>query len=104
MGRLYDKKRWHRVRARKLARDVVCEGCGEKPSAHVDHITPLDDGGKPYDVANMQSLCAACHNAKTAANKAGKRWIRPLHLGCHADGSPRDPQHPWGVPSLQPVG
>ena len=32
----------------------------------VDHITPIRDGGAVLDGDNLQSLCRACHDAKTA--------------------------------------
>lgn len=32
-----------------------------------DHITPLSQGGKRLDPANVQPLCHACHNRKTAS-------------------------------------
>lgn len=94
MSRLYDRQRWHRVRARELARDPVCEGCEEQASMHVDHITPLDQGGAPYDPENLQALCIPCHNEKTAADKAGRPWVRPRDRGCDVDGNPRV-REPW---------
>ncbi|MEZ3117918.1 HNH endonuclease signature motif containing protein [Halobaculum sp. MBLA0147] len=33
---------------------------------HVDHITPIADGGHPYDPGNLQTLCSECHSEKTA--------------------------------------
>jgi hypothetical protein len=92
-GRLYDRQRWHRVSKRKLARDPICEGCGEQASRHVDHIVPLDQGGAQFDPANLQSLCIPCHTDKTAFDKAGRTWIRPMHRGCDVDGYPRDPMY-----------
>lgn len=35
---------------------------------HVDHITPLAEGGDRYDPANMQSLCEPHHTTKTTAD------------------------------------
>ena len=104
-GRLYDKRRWHRVRERALARGPVCEGCGEQSSRHVDHIVPLDCGGPPYDPTNLQALCIPCHTEKTACDKSGTRWIRPVHRGCDVNGFPLDPaarEAGGGVRSLQP--
>jgi 5-methylcytosine-specific restriction protein A len=89
MTRLYDLRRWHRVRKRKLMRDPICEGCNERPSRHVDHIVPLDKGGGAYDPSNLQALCIPCHNKKTGCDKAGKQWLKPINRGCNADGSPR---------------
>lgn len=33
----------------------------------VDHITPISEGGHPFDPANLQTLCEECHQEKTAA-------------------------------------
>lgn len=32
----------------------------------VDHITPVAEGGHPFDPANLQTLCEDCHGDKTA--------------------------------------
>jgi 5-methylcytosine-specific restriction endonuclease McrA len=42
----------------------------------VDHIIELKDGGAPLSEDNAMSLCARCHNQKTADEKrkrAGNR-------------------------------
>ncbi|MFW5655477.1 MAG: HNH endonuclease signature motif containing protein [Roseicyclus sp.] len=31
----------------------------------MDHIAPLRDGGAPFDLGNLQTLCPACHARKT---------------------------------------
>lgn len=36
----------------------------------VDHIHPLVAGGLTLDESNLQSLCAKCHAAKTAEDRA----------------------------------
>jgi 5-methylcytosine-specific restriction endonuclease McrA len=36
----------------------------------VDHITPIAEGGHPFDPANLQTLCSACHQEKTAAENS----------------------------------
>ena len=33
----------------------------------VDHIIPLDLGGAPWALSNVQVLCVGCHIAKTRA-------------------------------------
>lgn len=33
----------------------------------VDHITPVSEGGHPFDPGNLQTLCEECHKDKTAA-------------------------------------
>lgn len=32
----------------------------------VDHITPVSEGGHPFDPGNLQTLCVDCHQEKTA--------------------------------------
>ena len=31
----------------------------------VDHIRPVQGGGDPYDLANLQTLCRSCRISKT---------------------------------------
>jgi len=100
LSRIYDTARWKRVRARQLAREPLCRACralGHTVEAeHVDHRKAIEDGGAPFDPANLQSLCHTHHSLKTnAVEKRGlslEEWER---RGCFSDGSPRDPQHPW---------
>ena len=35
----------------------------------VDHILRVQDGGAPYDLANLQTLCRGCHVGKTSAER-----------------------------------
>lgn len=59
-------------RSRELGDDDTAD-MDEVPEAptdsflHVDHITPIDAGGHPFDATNLQTLCKHCHRAKTAA-------------------------------------
>lgn len=64
----YDAK-WRRIRAAFLKAHPNCDACGA-PASHVDHRTPLRDGGSnKWD--NLQPLCASCHSRKTAAQDGG---------------------------------
>lgn len=65
-ARVYGTKRWRILRARKLKADPVCEECGDALATEVDHITPLEEGGRPFAWGNLQSLDAQCHGRKTA--------------------------------------
>jgi len=59
---------WRRLRKLVLARDCyLCQLCLQPAgkSAHVDHIVPRSRGGKD-SLDNLQTLCACCHNRKTA--------------------------------------
>lgn len=63
---------WKARRLRILRRDAfVCRACSRVTygqAAHVDHITPLEEGGTDCD-ENLQTLCSACHGAKTRAEQ-----------------------------------
>jgi len=52
--------RWQKVRKIQLERSPLCS-CGA-PAAHAHHVKPLSDHPELcYSMANLQSLCAACH-------------------------------------------
>ena len=63
--------RWRRARAAYLRRHPLCVTCGAagrlEPATVVDHVVPHRDApGLFWDRANWQSMCKACHDAKTA--------------------------------------
>lgn len=62
----YASKHWRLVRDLILLRDPVCRasGCNAR-STDVDHITPISQGGPPFQASNLQGLCHAHHSAKT---------------------------------------
>ena len=73
-GTEWDKRR---LRIRRRDNDLCQEclrqgritGVGDKPfSAFCDHIVPKVDGGTDAD-ENLQTLCRACHTAKTDREK-----------------------------------
>lgn len=99
-GRIYDTRRWKRVKARQLAREPFCRACAsdgiETLAQEVDHVLPVEQGGAPFATDNLQSLCSTHHSIKTGAfDKQGKSWTEWEYRGCFPDGSPRDPEHPW---------
>ena len=67
-------RRWAQVRRAVFERDgwrcVLCRRAGR---LECDHITPMRRGGDPWDPANLQSLCRACHVDKTRGD-----WRPPL--------------------------
>ena len=69
---------WRRFREWFVRRHPLCEMCEREGRTErtviVDHIRELKDGGARYDEGNVQSLCRACHNKKTAQEmkKRGK--------------------------------
>ena len=60
-------RRWERLRAAILARDVFCqaEGCA-RLATQIDHRLAKRHGGSD-DPSNLQGLCDSCHSRKTAA-------------------------------------
>ena len=63
--------KWRRVRRAYLKAHPYCVKCllrgVIKRAAVVDHITPHQgDERLMWDAKNYQSLCASCHNKKTA--------------------------------------
>jgi 5-methylcytosine-specific restriction enzyme A len=94
--RLYDLREWKRVRAEHLTREPLCVLClaaGRKtPGHHVDHITPISQGGEWFDSSNLQSLCHECHSLKTLGDKG-----HAVRMGASTAGNPIDPAHPWNA-------
>lgn len=87
---VYNSARWQHVRAMKLRKTPLCEYCQpgrQKVATEVDHFKPIENGGAPFDMANLRSTCKSCHSQKTAHGEV-------LH-GCDENGMPRDPRHPW---------
>lgn len=75
--RFYHRAPWKRVRALQLQLEPLCRECrkvGKLTEATVvDHIIERLKGGADYDMNNLRSVCAPCHNAITrrATNSTG---------------------------------
>jgi len=73
----YESPAWRALRKRKLAAMPLCEICyaeGRMTAAViVDHIVEIKDGGQPLAMENLQSVCKACHNKKTAQERAKRK-------------------------------
>lgn len=97
---------WRKARKFALRRDrFTCGRCG-RPASEVDHVVELIDGGAPYQLDNLQSMCGPCHDAKTSESRyrrtfrATTSWGR-LSLCPQCDGSGRcaicaESSHPCG--------
>lgn len=70
---IYRTPAWRALRRQILQQEPWCrsEGCHE-PATVVDHIRPLQEGGPPYDPANLQPMCKRHHDQKTA-NEVNER-------------------------------
>lgn len=66
---------WKSTRAKVVERDDgKCVVCLSTEELTVDHITPLSNGGKKYDMENLQTLCKICHSDKDGYR--AKSWKR----------------------------
>lgn len=69
--RFYQSREWRElVRRIKAERGNWCARCGSKHRVIGDHIVERKDGGAELDPANIELLCQACHNRKTAQARA----------------------------------
>ena len=67
--RFYHSARWKEAREKQLTLYPLCAVCQHQATV-VDHIIEIKDGGSRLSPDNLQSLCASCHNIKTAQEKA----------------------------------
>jgi 5-methylcytosine-specific restriction protein A len=76
---VYKTKMWLRRRLQVLSRDPICADgrvCGgNRLSTEVDHIIPLELGGAPYAMDNLQGICLDCHQVKTAQENSQRLRI-----------------------------
>ena len=65
------RRLWEAARRAALDRDGWrCRTCGKAGRLEVDHVLPLDRGGDPLDLTNLQTLCRDCHFSKTAGENS----------------------------------
>jgi 5-methylcytosine-specific restriction endonuclease McrA len=93
----YKTKAWQLLRKAALSRDLytcVVPGC-EQPAFAVDHIIARRSGGADR-LDNLRSLCKE-HDHAVKETRSGERANAGKFTvkGSFADGSPRDPLHPW---------
>lgn len=68
---------WHKARTAFLQEHTICYICMQRDGAVtaasvVDHIVPHKGNRQLFwDTENWQSLCATCHNRKTAKEDGG---------------------------------
>ena len=70
---IYSSGRWKRLRAQYVSIHPLCEMCEKDgfttPVCDVDHIKEISDGGDPFDINNLMSLCRYHHINKTIAER-----------------------------------
>ena len=68
---------WDSARIYVKRRDrYTCQGCGVRHRSRdleVDHIVEIARGGPALEYGNLQTLCRACHAAKTRAFRAERQ-------------------------------
>lgn len=62
-----------KLRAILLAQEPLCRPCAENgrttAATIADHVVALSKGGAAHDMANLQPICASCHQDKCNADK-----------------------------------
>ena len=99
--KIYKTKAWKQLRKIKLYNNPWCEYCPSDVhtiASVVDHINPIRLGGEPFDLDNLKSSCAPCHNRKTArGDEHGAAFTSKPIKGCDENGFPIDAKHPWNI-------
>ena len=73
-----NRNRWTVTRRAALDRDSWrCRGLWVGGPVGGGSLTPLEDGGAPYDPANLQTLCRGCHIHKTTDENRARRPVPP---------------------------
>lgn len=69
----YNSRAWRKSRKAYLLKNPLCVYCEEfgrvEPATVVDHMLPINKGGDKLSESNFQSLCAKCHNSKSARDR-----------------------------------
>lgn len=71
--RVYAGRRWQGMRRTVLKEQPWCQNCGINMTTDIHHVVALEDGGKPFDRANVTGLCKACHSRITAQEIWGRK-------------------------------
>lgn len=76
--RFYRSAAWKKLSHQWLMTHPLCVRCQDqgiyRKADVVDHVVELrDDWSRRLDTSNLQSLCYACHNRKTAIEKAKRK-------------------------------
>jgi hypothetical protein len=88
MGSLYSTLRWRAARAAALRRDGNHCAVGRwfggacDPILHVHHLCPVSDGGDPYALDNLLTVCAAHHPMLEAFRARVTRHAAPAVPRC----------------------
>lgn len=57
-----NRRLWERARRLCFERDGYrCCKCGLPGRLECHHVAPLESGGTPYDLVNLETVCTPCH-------------------------------------------
>ena len=74
---IYNSNQWKKLRRIYADQQPLCEHCLKfdiiTPLAVVDHVVEIEDGGEPFDINSLQSLCHSCHNKKTGVERKKRK-------------------------------
>ena len=65
--KIYNGKRWRRLRQELLAADPICRRCRDALAVEVHHVRPIKVAPHlAHDPGNCRPLCRPCHEAEEA--------------------------------------
>lgn len=92
-----NRARWKNLSARLRRLQPWCSWCLTGSDLTVDHIIPLEHGGDPYALTNLQVLCRSCNRAKGLT-----RGDAPAGVASPTPGKSQSPLHtPRGYPAVR---
>jgi len=78
-SKFYNSRAWRKIRAAFLQEYPDCVQCKRDdivtPGNVVDHIKPITEGGHKTDRTNLQTMCKACHDKKSAYEGGKQRGM-----------------------------
>jgi predicted kinase len=69
-----------------LRRSPLCRACGGAGGT-VDHIKPIESGGDPWQMSNLQTMCFDCHQSKRGREAHGLTEKKRVTLVCGPPGA-----------------
>jgi 5-methylcytosine-specific restriction endonuclease McrA len=99
--RIYQTSLWKRTRKAVLERDgyrcrLELSGCTTRATT-VDHVTPLSQGGRPYDPTNLVAACRHCNTSKADLSVKSVFQRRQHSLPALGSSSPSRRAAVWGA-------
>jgi 5-methylcytosine-specific restriction endonuclease McrA len=92
---------------RRLILDAgdLCRSCRVRVrpgSGHIDHVTPLEDGGE-HGWGNLQYLCPLCHGAKTSKENSARSKGNRVLAKTYGLARPKRPFPKFAKPKPEPT-